>query len=50
MTVSELIAKLSKMPPEAKIYRDAGDFKDDWREVRTASHGQVWGINGVFLE
>jgi hypothetical protein len=50
MTVNELIEQLKKFPPDAKVYREGGDYKDDWRDVSTASYGQVWEKKGVFLE
>ena len=50
MTVAQLIAALQKCPPDAKVYKESGDFKDDWREVQTAAVGQVWQLRGVFIE
>lgn len=50
MTVEQLIEALKKFPPEAKVYYEGGDYKDDWREISAASHGQVWELKGVFLE
>ena len=50
MTVAQLIAALQRCPPEAKVYKESGDFKDDWQEVQTASAGQVWELRGVFIE
>ena len=50
MTVSDLINQLKKFPPDAKVYYEGGDHKDDWREVATAAHGHVWEKRGVFLE
>jgi hypothetical protein len=50
MTVLDLINQLKKFPPDAKVYCEGGDYKDDWREIRTVSHGQVWEVKGVFLE
>ena len=50
MTVAQLIAALQKFPQDAKVYKDSGDFKDDWREVQFAAKGQVWELRGVFLE
>lgn len=50
MKVKDLIAALQKCPPDAKVYKEGGDYKDDWREVQTASQGQVWGLRGVFIE
>lgn len=50
MSVLDLINQLKKFPPDAKIYYEGGDYKDDWREISTAAHGEVWGIKGVFLK
>ena len=50
MTVAQLIASLQKLPQDAKVYKESGDFADDWREVQFAAHGQVWQFKGVFLE
>ena len=50
MTVAQLIAALQRCPPDAKMYKEGGDYKDDWREVQTVSQGQVWGLHGVFIE
>lgn len=50
MTVEHLIKILQQFPPDAKVYREGGDHKDNWREVATAAHGNVWELKGVFLE
>lgn len=50
MTVAQLIAALQKLPQDAKVYKERGDYKDDWQEVQVASSGQVWELRGVFLE
>lgn len=50
MTVAQLIAALQKLPQDAKVYKESGDFADDWQEIHSASSGQVWEIKGVFLE
>lgn len=50
MTVAQLITALQKFPQDAKVYKESGDFADDWQEVKFAAHGQVWEIKGVFLE
>ena len=50
VTVEQLIKHLQKFPSGATVYRDGGDYKDDWRVVTTAAYGQVWGYKGVFLE
>ena len=49
MTVAQLIAALQKLPQDAIVYKESGDFADDWREIQSASAAQVWGLNGVFL-
>jgi len=50
MTVRELIEALQRLPQDARVYREGGDYQDDWREVQSASAGQVWEFKGVFLE
>lgn len=50
MTVKDLIVALQRLPQDAKVYREGGDYIDDWREVQTASSGQVWELRGVFIE
>lgn len=50
MTVRELIAALQRLPQDAKVYKESGDFADDWREIQSASSGQIWQFKGVFLE
>lgn len=50
MLVKDLIDALQRLPQDAKAYRDGGDYQDDWREVKSASAGQVWEFKGVFLE
>jgi hypothetical protein len=50
MTVQELITALQKMPQDAKVYKETGDYQDDWREVKSAAVGQIWEISGVFIE
>jgi len=50
MTVAQLIVALQKLPQDAKVYREGGDYQDDWREIQLASTGQVWEFKGVFLE
>jgi hypothetical protein len=51
MTVAQLILSLQKLPQDAKVYKESGDFADDWREVQLVSaHGQVWQFKGVFLQ
>lgn len=50
MTVEKLIEMLKQFPPDSKVYYEGGDYKDDWREIQTVSHGQVWELKGVFIE
>ena len=50
MTVAQLILSLQKLPQDAKVYKESGDFADDWREVTAASAGQIWELKGVFLQ
>lgn len=50
MTVRELILALQRFPQDAKVYKENGDYQDDWREVTIAAAGQVWEIKGVFLQ
>jgi hypothetical protein len=50
MTVAQLIAALQRLPQDAKVYIENGDYAEDWREIQSASSGQVWQFKGVFLE
>lgn len=50
MTVAQLIAALQSFPQDAKVYKESGNYQDDWREIRTAAQGQVWELHGVFLD
>jgi len=50
MTVEQLIKLLQTFPKDAIVYKESGDYQDDWREIRSADNGQVWEIKGVFLE
>jgi hypothetical protein len=50
MTVAQLIISLQKLPQDAKVYKESGDFADDWQEIQLVSARQVWEIRGVFLE
>jgi hypothetical protein len=50
VTVEQLIKHLQQFPSGATVYRDGGDYKDDWRVVTTAAYGQSWEKKGVFLE
>jgi hypothetical protein len=53
MTVSELIAELSKLPPECKVFYEGGDYKDDWRNVTKVDveyFSSFGKSRGVYLE
>jgi hypothetical protein len=53
MTVAELIAELREFPPDYEVFRESGDYKDDWQEVRnvSVSHRSTLGTPvGVYLE
>jgi hypothetical protein len=53
MTVAELISELQKLPQDYLVFRDAGDYKDDWQEVVKVevSHCSTLGTPvGVYLE
>jgi hypothetical protein len=50
MTVAQVILSLQKLPQDAKVYKESGDYQDDWQEVHTVSAGNIWEIKGVFLE
>ena len=53
MTVAELIAKLKQFPHDYEVFREGGDYKDDWREVSKVevSHRSTLGTPaGVYLE
>jgi hypothetical protein len=50
MIVKELIEELKKFPPDATVYRDSGDFADDWRKVFRLSDLTNWGTRGVLIE
>lgn len=50
MLVRDLIAALQKLPQDAKVYKESGDFQDDWQEVQSAVPVQVWQFKGVFLK
>jgi hypothetical protein len=53
MTVAELIAELQQFPKDYVVFREGGDYKDDWREVGkiAVSHRSLLGTPvGVYLE
>ena len=50
MTVAQLIEVLQRLPKDAKVYKEGGNHLDDWQEVQSVSHGQVWEFTGVFIE
>lgn len=50
MTVAQLIQALQRLPQDAIVYKETGDYADDWREIRSVAQGQSWEICGVFLE
>lgn len=50
LTVAQLIEALQQLPQDAKVYKETGDYPDDWREIVSVSNGQVWEIRGVFIE
>jgi len=50
MTVSQLIEQLKRMPQDDVVYRDGGEYADDWRRVRSVSNLRSWGHVGVLIE
>jgi hypothetical protein len=52
LTVADLIEELKKLPPDAKVYREGGEYKDDYREVVTAYFEKHlgWGLQGVIIK
>lgn len=53
MTVSELIRELQTLPQNYEVFRESGDYKDDWIEVNrvSVSHRSSLGTPvGVYLE
>lgn len=53
MTVAELIAELSKMPLDAEVYYDGGEYRDNWRSVykiNQQQHGTLGKSRGVYIE
>ena len=50
MTVSQLIEQLKRMPQDAKVYRDGGEYADDWRPVHAVNNLRSWGYTGVLIE
>jgi len=53
MKVSELIAQLQALPKDYEVFRENGDYKDDWREVNQVYifHKSTRRISkGVYLD
>jgi hypothetical protein len=53
MTVAQMITELSKMPPDAKVYYEGGEYKDDWRlvhEIDLQKHGTLGKNSGVYIK
>lgn len=53
MTVAELIAELQQFPKDYVVFREGGDYKDDWQEVGkiAVSHRSTLGTPvGVYLQ
>lgn len=50
MTVKELIEELKKHPMDGKVYRDGGQFKDDYVPVLRVKPFKSFGIGGVEIE
>jgi hypothetical protein len=53
MTVAELIEKLKQLPQDYTVFREGGDYKDDWREVdkvEVARWSTLGTLVGVYLE
>lgn len=51
MTVKDLIEELKKLPPDAKVYYEGGEYKDDYREIGKAFYekNMGWGQSGVLV-
>lgn len=49
MTVRELIAELEKYPPDEKVYRDGGEYKDDYTPVHKVKPFKFWGQEGILV-
>jgi hypothetical protein len=50
MTVAQLIELLKKMPQDAVVFRDGGDYADDWRRIHSVNNLNSWGTQGVLIE
>ncbi len=50
MTVAQLIELLTKMPQDAVVFRDGGDYADDWRRIHSVNNLNSWGTQGVLIE
>lgn len=48
-TAEQLIELLQKMPKDAIVYKDGGDFVDDWRRVYAVNNLDAWGTKGVLI-
>lgn len=49
MKVEHLIAALQQVPAGTRIYYE-GEYKDDWREVRSTEYTVILGQRGVYLK
>ncbi len=50
MTVEQLIKLLQTMPKDAIVYREGGDYADDWRRVYAVNNLDSCGTKGVLIE
>ena len=52
MKVHELINQLRKLPQEANVLYEGGEYKDDYRDVRQIKYEDNlgWGKSGVLLK
>jgi hypothetical protein len=50
MTVAQLIELLKKMPQDATVFYEGGDYADDWRRVSAVNNLNAWGTRGVLIE
>jgi hypothetical protein len=44
-----LIEELKKFPPNTKVYRDGGEYKDDYLEIGSTKQFKYWSISGVII-
>ena len=49
MTVKELIEELKKLPQEGLVYRDGGQYKDDYVPVSKVDNFRSWGLHGYCI-